>query len=55
MTGTEAGALAAAIGAESLVLTHIWEERGVDIALEQARSVFFGDIAVARPGLTIEW
>ncbi len=55
LTAGEAGALSSGIDAETLVLTHMWEENGVDTALEQVRRVFSGDIAVAHPGLTIEW
>ena len=55
LTAAEAGALAAASGAETLVLTHIWEEFGHVTARDQAATVFSGDIARAVPGLRVDW
>ncbi len=54
LTAGEAGELATASGAGKLLLTHIWEERGFDAALAQARGSFNGPIDVAKPGLTIK-
>ena len=53
LTAAEAGALAAAAVAETLVLTHIWEERGFASAREQAATTFSGRIELASPGFTI--
>jgi ribonuclease BN (tRNA processing enzyme) len=53
LTAAEAGALAAAAGARTLLLTHIWEERGFAAAREQAAAAFTGRIEVATPGLTV--
>ena len=55
LTAAEAGALAAACGAETLVLTHLWAERGFEAARTQAVSTFGGTIEVARPGLALAW
>jgi ribonuclease BN (tRNA processing enzyme) len=55
LTATEAGELAQRCGAETLLLTHLWEELGLDVARAQAASAFNGKIALARPGLTLEW
>jgi ribonuclease BN (tRNA processing enzyme) len=54
LTAAEAGALARAIGAQRLVLTHVWEEFGFDAAREQAASNYEGPIELARPGLSVE-
>lgn len=53
LTAAEAGALADASRARALILTHIWEERGFDAALEQAASTYKGTIHLARPGLSL--
>jgi ribonuclease BN (tRNA processing enzyme) len=55
LTPSEAGALAQRAGARVLLLTHIWEEHGRELALAQAASVFTGRIELAQPGLAIEW
>lgn len=55
LTAGEAGELAAQAGAERLVLTHMWEERGFTACHEQAAAVFAGRIDLARPGLTVRW
>jgi ribonuclease BN (tRNA processing enzyme) len=47
--------LATAAGVETLVLTHIWEERGHEAARAQAMETFAGRIEVARPGFTVAW
>ncbi len=53
LTGREAGELAAASGAKTLLLTHYWEEVDVEAVRAQAAAVFSGRIEVARPGLTL--
>lgn len=55
LTGAEAGSLAAASGAETLLLTHIWEERGAEAAQQQAAAAFSGRIEVAVPGLCLDF
>lgn len=55
ITAAEAGDMARAIGVETLVLTHIWEESGSAETVDQAAETFSGKIALARPGLQIEW
>jgi ribonuclease BN (tRNA processing enzyme) len=53
LTAAEAGKLAAAAGAETLILTHMWEEFDFAAYRERAASVFSGRIALASPGLTV--
>ena len=55
MTPEEAGELAAAAGAGTLVLTHLWVEHGVERAARRAAARFPGRVEIARPGLTVEW
>lgn len=55
LTAAEAGELASAAGAETLVLTHLWEELGFAIAQEQAAAAFAGQMVLASPGLTVTW
>jgi ribonuclease BN (tRNA processing enzyme) len=55
LTATEAGTLAACVGAETLILTHLWEENGFDGQRERASLTFAGNIEIARPGLAIDW
>ena len=55
LTAGEAGALAAAAGVDVLVLTHMWEELGLETYREQAAAVFPGQIEMAVPGLTLSW
>jgi ribonuclease BN (tRNA processing enzyme) len=55
LTATEAGALALAAGAETLVLTHMWEEFEFVEYRSRAAAVFPGRIEMASPGLTIDW
>jgi len=54
LTAAEAGELARAAGAGVLVLTHLWQEFGVEAARERAAAVFPGRVEVARPGLVVE-
>lgn len=53
LTGTLAGRLAAAAGAGRLVLTHFADRSRAAEAAAEARAVFTGPIATARPGLAI--
>jgi ribonuclease BN (tRNA processing enzyme) len=55
LTPTEAGLLAERAGARLLVLTHLWEEHGRDLALARATAAFAGRVELARPGLALEW
>jgi ribonuclease BN (tRNA processing enzyme) len=55
LTAAEAGELAAAAGAELLVLTHMWEELGFASYRAEADAVFPGQIKLASPGLTLSW
>jgi len=55
LTAAEAGQLAAAAGAEILVLTHMWEELGFAAYRAQAAAVFARQIEIAGPGLTLSW
>jgi ribonuclease BN (tRNA processing enzyme) len=54
-TPAEAARVAVEAGVEILVLTHLWEERGIDRYRAQAANVFPRRLEVARPGLTIAW
>ena len=55
LTPAEAAHVAKAAGAETMVLTHLWEERGIGQAVEAAAAVFPGRLEAARPGLSVEW
>jgi ribonuclease BN (tRNA processing enzyme) len=55
LTAAEAGELAQRCGAKTLLLAHMWEELGFETAREQAATAFTGEIALARPGLTLAW
>jgi ribonuclease BN (tRNA processing enzyme) len=55
LTAAEAAELATACGAQTLILTHLWEERGLAAAREQAAAVFPGRLEMATPGLTVTW
>lgn len=55
LTAAEAGELARAAGARTLLLTHLWQERGFETCRAQAAASFPGRIELARPGLAIEW
>lgn len=54
LTPEEAGALAKRAGAETLLLTHLWEEHGLDVYRDRAEAAFGGPVVVARPGVSIE-
>jgi ribonuclease BN (tRNA processing enzyme) len=53
LTPQEAGSLAASAGASTLILTHRWEELGLDRAAQEAQSSFNGPVLTARPGLSV--
>lgn len=55
MTPAEAAALAAEVKAGVLVLTHVWEEVGVERAAAEAARHFAGRIVAARSGAYVEW
>ena len=54
LTAAEAGALAETAGAKTLVLTHMWEERGFEACREQAERRFAGRIEMAFPGFAVD-
>lgn len=54
-TAAEAAHVALDAGVEILVITHLWEERGIERYREQAAAVFPRQLEVARPGLEIAW
>jgi ribonuclease BN (tRNA processing enzyme) len=54
-TAAEAAQVALDAEVEVLVLTHLWEERGIERYREQAATVFPRRLEVARPGLTVAW
>lgn len=53
MTAGEAASLAHRADAKSLLLTHRWEELGLERAAQEAGAVFDGPILSATPGLTV--
>ncbi|MGE3799367.1 MAG: MBL fold metallo-hydrolase, partial [Thermomicrobiales bacterium] len=53
LTAKEAGELAVAAGAKSLLITHIWEEHGFDRSLADAAAAFHGLVYRAYPGLKL--
>jgi len=55
LTAAEAGELARAAGAETLVLSHLWQEFGFDALRNSASVTFPGRLELARPGLAVEW
>lgn len=55
LTAAEAGELAQRCGASTLLLAHMWEERGFETAQEHAASAFKGEIALSQPGLSLTW
>ena len=50
LTAAESGRLATTCQAQTLVLTHFWEELGTDRLLAQAATAFTGQIELAWPG-----
>jgi ribonuclease BN (tRNA processing enzyme) len=55
LTAREAATLAVEAGAETLVLTHMFEENDPSVALGEAADVFGGKLVHARPGTRISW
>ena len=55
LTAGEPAALARTAGAETLVLTHLWEERGREHLRTRAATSFPGRIELAHPGLNLSW
>lgn len=55
LKGREAGEIAANAGAQTLVLTHMFEENDPVETQVQAAAVFQGPIHRAAPGLVVEW
>jgi ribonuclease BN (tRNA processing enzyme) len=53
LTPGEAGQLATAASAKTLMLTHRWEELGLERGADEAQSTFGSPVLTARPGLTI--
>jgi ribonuclease BN (tRNA processing enzyme) len=54
LTAREAAELGTRVGAQTLVLTHLWEEIGLDRYADEARTAFDGRIVMAAPGQVIE-
>jgi ribonuclease BN (tRNA processing enzyme) len=54
LTAEEAGLLADEANAATLVLSHIWEELGLDRLRAEAAATFSGQLVIARPGTVIE-
>ena len=55
LTAEEAAELARTADAETLVLTHLWEERGLEQYQARAATAFPRHIELARPGLSLSW
>jgi ribonuclease BN (tRNA processing enzyme) len=53
LTPAEAGRLATGAGAKTLMLTHRWEELGLDRGAAEAQTAFAGPVMIAQPGLTV--
>jgi ribonuclease BN (tRNA processing enzyme) len=53
LTPAEAGKLATNSNAKALILTHRWEELGLEGAANEAGAEFNGPIMIAKPGLTV--
>ena len=54
MTPEDAGRLAAAAGAHTLIVTHFWSERPDNIVERTAAEHFDGRILIAKPGLRVD-
>ncbi len=54
MTPKDAGRLASAAGAHTLIVTHLWSERPDDIVERTAAEHFSGRILIAKPGLRVD-
>jgi ribonuclease BN (tRNA processing enzyme) len=55
LTAAEAGELATAAGAQTLVLTHMWEEIGFVAYQKRAAAAFPGEVVMGTPGLIVRW
>ncbi|CAA9564003.1 MAG: hypothetical protein AVDCRST_MAG87-1800 [uncultured Thermomicrobiales bacterium] len=55
VTVSEAVALANAIGAGTLVLTHMYEENDPTAFRDRATTIFDREVQVATPGLVVQW
>lgn len=55
LTPSEAGQLARDAEVDTLVLSHLWDEHGLERSRRLATAAFRGRIVVARPGTTVEW
>lgn len=55
MSASEAAQLATDIGAETLVLTHVFEEHDLERLMRSAEDVFKGTLLRAVPGLGVRW
>jgi ribonuclease BN (tRNA processing enzyme) len=53
LTASEAARLASRANAGGLILTHRWQELGLEAAALEAKSAFSGPVLIARPGLTV--
>ncbi len=54
LSAAEAGEVAAAAGAQRLLLTHFWPDTDRDLALIEARHSFAGEVYAANEGVVIE-
>lgn len=54
MTPEEAGKLARAASAHTLIVTHLWSERPDDIVSRTAAEHFDGRILIAKPGMCVD-
>lgn len=52
LTAAEAGRLAEAVGAKTLVLTHFWPAYPLEVLYREARQHFRGEVILAREGET---
>jgi ribonuclease BN (tRNA processing enzyme) len=55
LAAQDAARLASDMGATTLVLSHIWEEHGIDEVMHTAGKHFAGTLLRATPGLTVRW
>jgi ribonuclease BN (tRNA processing enzyme) len=54
MTPVDAGRLAAAAGAHTLVVTHLWSERPDNVVERTAAEHFNGRVLIAKPGMCVD-
>jgi ribonuclease BN (tRNA processing enzyme) len=55
LTAREAGRLATQVNAETLVLSHIWEELHFEGLRADAAAIFRRNLVVAHPGTVVHW